>query len=53
MASKKIKKIIMRSSESSYFYTTTKPTANKEKFSFMGYDPVVRKHVLFNEEKMK
>ncbi len=46
-------KIIMRSSESRYFYTTKKNKRNKEKLSFKGYDPNVRKHVLFNEEKVK
>lgn len=46
-------KIIMRSSESRFFYTTTKNKRNKEKISLKRYDPVVRKHVEFNEEKMK
>lgn len=46
-------KIIMRSSESRYFYTTTKNKRNKEKLSLSGYDPTVRKHVMFNEEKVK
>lgn len=46
-------KVIMRSEASPYFYTTTKNKRNKEKLSFKRYDPVVRKHVLFNEEKMK
>ncbi len=46
-------KVILRSSESPYFYTTTKNKRNKEKLSLKKYDPVVRKHVLFNEERMK
>jgi large subunit ribosomal protein L33 len=46
-------KIIMRSSASRFFYTTTKNKRNKEKISLKRYDPVVRKHVEFNEEKMK
>lgn len=46
-------KIIMRSSASRFFYTTTKNKRNKEKISLMRYDPQVRKHVEFNEEKMK
>ena len=31
-----------------YFYTTT-----KNKFEFKKYDPVVRKHVVFKEGKIK
>lgn len=46
-------KIIMRSTESRYFFTTTKNKRNKEKISLKRYDPVVRKHVEFVEEKMK
>lgn len=47
-------KVIMRSSESHYFFTTTKNKRNKkEKLSMKRYDPVVRKHVEFNEEKMR
>jgi len=46
-------KVIMRSSASRYFYTATKNKRNKVKLSLKGYDPVVRKHVEFNEEKMK
>lgn len=46
-------KVIMRSSESRYFYTTTKNKRNKTKLSLKGYDPVSKKHVVFNEEKVK
>jgi large subunit ribosomal protein L33 len=46
-------KVILRSTESPFFYTTTKNKRNKEKLSLKKYDPVVRKHVLFTEEKMK
>lgn len=46
-------KIIMRSTASRYFYTTTKNKRNKEKLNMTSYDPVVRKHVEFVEEKMK
>lgn len=48
-------KVILRSSdpESQYFYTTTKNKRNKEKLSIKKYDPIVGKHVIFNEEKMK
>jgi large subunit ribosomal protein L33 len=47
-------KIIMRSSASHFFFTTTKNKRNKkEKLAMKRYDPVVRKHVEFNEEKMR
>lgn len=46
-------KVIMRSSESRFFYTTTKNKRNKEKLQLKRYDPVIRKHVDFNEEKIK
>jgi large subunit ribosomal protein L33 len=39
-----------------YFYVTKKNPKSlntTEKLEFMKYDPVVRKHVLFKEEKMK
>jgi large subunit ribosomal protein L33 len=45
--------VIMRSSASRFFYTTKKNKRNKEKLSLKRYDPVVRKHVDFNEEKVK
>lgn len=45
--------VIMRSTESSFFYTTTKNKRNKEKLNLKRYDPIVRKHVMFVEEKMK
>jgi len=54
MAADKTIKIIMRSSASHFFFTTTKNKANKkEKMVLKRYDPVVRKHVEFNEEKMR
>jgi len=46
-------KVILRSSESRHFYTTTKNKRNKEKLKLNKYDPTVRKHVAYNEEKMK
>ncbi len=45
--------IIMRSTESRFFYSTKKNKRNKEKLSLKRYDPVVRKHVEFVEEKMR
>ena len=55
MAAPNTIKIIMRSTESRYFYTTTKNRRNKEKLSKRNFDPTkgVRKHVIFNEEKMR
>lgn len=46
-------KVIMRSGASRFFYTTTKNKRNKEKLCLKHYDPIVRKHVEFKEEKMK
>jgi len=51
--SKDVIKVILRSTESHHFYTTTKNKRNKEKMSFRKYDPVLRKHVVYNEEKMR
>lgn len=45
--------VIMRSTESRFFFSTKKNKRNKEKLSLKRYDPVVRKHVEFVEEKMK
>ena len=44
-------KVILRSTKSRYFYTTTKNKRNKEKLKFKKYDPIIRKHVLFKETK--
>jgi ribosomal protein L33 len=48
-------KVIMRSTESPFFYVTRKNKANKEKLLMKSYDPSkgVRKHVDFKEEKVK
>lgn len=46
-------KVIMRSTESRFFFTTTKNKRNKEKLKLRRYDPTIRKHTEFNEEKMK
>lgn len=45
--------VIMRSTKSRYFYSTKKNKRNKEKLSLRGYDPEVREHVEFVEEKMR
>ena len=37
-----------------FFYTTTKNKKNTpDKFEFKKYDPIVRKHVIFKEAKIK
>lgn len=37
-----------------HFYTTTKNKRNTpDKFEFKKYDPVVRKHVIYKEAKIK
>lgn len=46
-------KVIMRSTASRFFYTTEKNKRNKEKLNVKRYDPVIRKHVEFVEEKMR
>lgn len=48
-------KIKMVSSEGTgYYYTTTKNKRTKpEKLEMKKYDPVVRKHVMFKEAKIK
>lgn len=54
MAAKGREKIKLQSTESHYFYTTTKNKRTKpEKMQIKKYDPVVRKHVLFKEERLK
>lgn len=48
-------KIIMRSSKSPFFFTTTKNKRRKEKLTLKRYDPSpdVCHHVEFNEQRMK
>ncbi len=47
-------KIKLQSTESAYFYTTDKNKKNMSgKFEIKKFDPVVRKHVLFKEAKIK
>lgn len=44
--------IKLRSTESSHFYTTSKNKRNTtERLQIKKYDPVLRKHVNFKEEK--
>lgn len=45
---------LVSTADTGYFYTTKKNRKNTpEKFEFSKYDPVVRKHVLFKEAKIK
>jgi len=47
-------KIRLQSTESHYFYTTTKnKRLTDKKLQLNKFDPVVRKHVLFKEERIK
>jgi large subunit ribosomal protein L33 len=44
---------LVSSAGTGHFYTTTKNTKlNKEKLSIKKYDPIARKHVIYNEKKM-
>lgn len=55
MAKKNILLIkLVSSADTGYYYVTKKnPKTKTEKLSFRKYDPVVRKHVVFNEAKIK
>jgi large subunit ribosomal protein L33 len=55
MAKKNILLIKLVSSADTGFYYVTKknPKTKTEKFSFKKYDPIARKHVVFNEAKIK
>ena len=47
-------KIKLVSTESDYYYTTKKSKRNTpDKLRFKKYDPKVRKHVMFEEGKIK
>jgi len=53
MASKR-EKIRLQSSASHHYYTTTKnKRLTNDKLQLNKYDPVVRKHVLYKEERIK
>ncbi|SUZ97655.1 uncharacterized protein METZ01_LOCUS50509, partial [marine metagenome] len=42
------------SAETGHYYTTTKnKRLNPDKLELRKYDPVVRKHVIYREEKIK
>jgi len=45
---------LLSSADSGFFYVTKKnPRKKPEKLEFKKYDPVVRKHVVFREAKIK
>ncbi|MDR3326283.1 MAG: 50S ribosomal protein L33 [Rhodospirillaceae bacterium] len=45
---------LLSTAETGFFYVTKKnPRKLTEKFEFRKYDPVVRKHVIFKEVKIK
>jgi large subunit ribosomal protein L33 len=51
-ASLKIK--LLSTADTGYFYVTKKNARTKtEKFTFVKYDPIARKHVEFKETKIK
>lgn len=53
MAKGKTIKVRLVSSESDHFYTTTKNPKLGKKLKFKKYDPIVRKHVEYDEKKIK
>ncbi len=56
MAKKQARELIklVSEEETGYFYTTSKNKRNTQgKLQFKKYDPVVRKHVMFKEAKIK
>ena len=45
---------MVSTADTGFFYVTKKnPRNSTEKFQFRKYDPVVRKHVVFKEEKIR
>ncbi len=45
---------LVSTANTGFYYTTTKNKRNTpDKFEFKKYDPVVRKHVVFKEAKIK
>lgn len=55
MAKKNILLIkLVSSADTGYYYVTKKnPKTKTEKLKFSKYDPIARKHVVFNEAKIK
>lgn len=46
-------KLVSTAKTGFYYVKKKNPKKKPEKLSFRKYDPVVRKHVLFKEEKLK
>ncbi len=45
---------LVSTADTGFYYVTKKnPRNSTEKFEFRKYDPVVRKHVVFKESKIK
>ena len=45
---------LVSTADTGYYYVTKKnPRNSTEKFEFNKYDPVIRKHVVFKEAKIK
>ena len=45
---------LVSTADTGYYYVTKKnPRTSTEKFEFKKYDPVVRKHVIYKEGKIK
>ncbi|HEC90573.1 MAG TPA: 50S ribosomal protein L33 [Alphaproteobacteria bacterium] len=45
---------LVSTADTGFYYVTRKnPRNSTEKFEFRKYDPVVRKHVIFKEAKIK
>lgn len=45
---------LLSSADTGFYYVTKKnPRTSTEKLQFKKYDPVVRKHVIFKEAKIK
>lgn len=45
---------LVSTADTGFYYTTTKNKKNTpDKFEFKKYDPIVRKHVVFKEAKIK
>ena len=54
MAKPSTVKIRLKSAESGFFYVTKKNSRTmKDKLEIKKYDPTVRKHVTFKEDKIK
>ncbi len=52
MASTKREIVRMRSSESKHFYSTVKNKTNTPgRMEFKKYDPTIRKHVIYKQDK--